>query len=156
MVNYFKFKLYGGTSLIILEVLWMIWFVALNIQVEMVTTNDDIGYLSRDSMFSRGIHIAVILAIILVIGIDLKHIHVYIIFLFIFEMARDVFVIVNTVRATNIKSRYPQIYRSMFAISVYQLILSSLAFIWCAILIIKNPVTIAQDIRDGKKRKFDY
>lgn len=154
MVNYFKFKLYGGTMLIALEVIWMIWYISLNVFAEVKTQNDDIGYLIRETMFSRGIHIAVILAIILVMGINRKHIHIYIIFLFIFEMARDVFVITNTIRSVQIKDSYPSIYRSILAISVYQLILSSLAFIWCAAVIAMNPSTIGalkQDVLDAKR-----
>ena len=154
MINYFKFKLYGGTTLIVLEVIWMIWYISLNIAAEVKTQNNDIGYLVRETMFSRGIHIAVILAIILVMGINRKHIHVYIIFLFIFEMVRDVFVITNTLRSVQIKDAQPSIYNSILAISIYQLMLSTLAFIWCAVLIAKNPSTIgalAQDVRDAKR-----
>ena len=124
------FKRRVGDILIILEIIWMVWFIALNIAAN---TTDSV--LIRSTALSMGVHIGVILAIILVIGLSQRHIHIYLIALFIFEMSRDVFAYLNASKLLEIKEEYPWIYVNMLAMTMYQLALSTTALIWCSIVV---------------------
>lgn len=136
---YKNLRLKGGTILIALETIWMFFFIALNIIGQATTDDSTLDVEIRNALWSLGIHIGVILSIILVIGIDQRHIHIYIVFIFVFDMARDIFVLLNTRRWLALKNERVKLYHAMFALTAYQLFVSTLAFIWCTSLILTNP-----------------
>ena len=46
---YDRLKIVGGTALVAMEVVWMMWYIALNAAVARVTIGDPIGYEVRDA-----------------------------------------------------------------------------------------------------------
>lgn len=151
---FIEIKLYFGTFLIALEIIWMFWYISLNAVTDVKTKNGPDSKDLRSDLFANGIHVGVILAIILVISNIKRHIHFYILFIFLFACARDIFSIINTLRDKSGKEHYPELYNALISIEIYQLILSTTAFIWCVVLIMINPIKTSilhQDKKDLEK-----